>query len=386
VNSTSRNIPVKINDQTALDICAQESNERSKIALAAIAGSAGAIRAMRTILSNLPADFPVPILYLQHLNASQRSDLAVVLQYRTALSVRWARHGERCRSSVVYLCPPGCNFTVRPDGTIALTALEASRDIPRPADRFFSSVAASYGPQALVIMLSGAGSDGCEGVRAVRAEHGTVLVQDESSADVWGMPQAAVGSGCVDLVLPLRDIAPLLINLVRDGHTLGTVRQRASSLASNRMDVSANLHNALEDLLAKAITIQGADLGNIQLVDSDSGALAIAAQRGFGLDFLEYFRMVRLEDNSACARAMGNRAPVVIEDVSADPLFAAHRDIARAAQFRAVQSIPLLRRNGTLLGVLSTHYRDPRGFTCDALQSIEYARYAAHIVERLNGG
>lgn len=364
----------------------QGRDGQSQIALVAIAGSAGGGVALREILAQLPADFPAPILYLQHLSASHLSTLADVLQFRTVLQVRWAQQGDRLRAGVVYLCPAGYAFLVRPDGTLTLAPTATRREALHGADRFFASVAASYAHRAVAIVLSGAGWDGTEGVCSVHARHGTVFVQDEASAGFWGMPKAALATGCVDLVLPLQEIAPVLVNLVRDGHPLAALRTRvATCLGSNRMSVAPGLHDALEQLLAMALTMHCTDLGNIQLVDRQAGALAIVAQRGFGLDFLEYFRAVDGQDETACGRAMHAREPVLIADVAVDSCFAVHRSIAGSAGFRAVQSTPLMSRGGTLLGILSTHFRRPRRMSPGEWQRLEqHARLTADVIERLH--
>jgi len=204
-------------------------DEQSKIELVSVAGSAGGIMAMREILSQLPADFPTPILYLQHMSASGRSALAEVMQWHTALKVRWAQQGDGLRAGVVYLCPGGWSFIVRPGGTVGLAPMETRLDMLRPADRFFSSVAESYAHRAAAVVLSGAGWDGSEGVCALHSRQGTVIAQDEASSMVWGMPKAALATGCVDLVLPVQDIAPLLVNLVRDRQPLAGLRARAAA-------------------------------------------------------------------------------------------------------------------------------------------------------------
>src|SRR5262245_27905171 len=133
-----------MNHQTAQGMRNQEYSEQSGLALVSIVGSAGGSTAMREILSHLPANFPAPILYLQHLRASYFGELAEVLQDRTVLRVRWARQGDRLRAGVVYLCPAGRTFIVLPGGTIALAPAETPFDMFRSADRFFASMAASY--------------------------------------------------------------------------------------------------------------------------------------------------------------------------------------------------------------------------------------------------
>ena len=110
--------------------------------------------------------------------------------------------------------------------------------------------------------------------------------------------------------------------------------------------------------LEGALALAGADRGNLQVLDPATGSLRIAAQYGFGAEFLEYFAVVD-DTGSACGRAARDRAQTVIADVNLDARFAPHRDIAAASAFRAVQSTPLIGRTGRVLGVVSTHYPAP---------------------------
>ena len=114
----------------------------------------------------------------------------------------------------------------------------------------------------------------------------------------------------------------------------------------------------LAKILEGALDLAGASRGNVQILDPATGSLRIAAQHGFGAEFLDYFAVVD-EDRSACGRAAKERAQIVIVDVSIDASFAPHRDIAASSAFRAVQSTPLIERTGRLLGVVSTHYPHP---------------------------
>lgn len=114
----------------------------------------------------------------------------------------------------------------------------------------------------------------------------------------------------------------------------------------------------LAKALEGALELVGADRGNVQILDPATGSLTIAAQHGFDAGFLDYFAVVD-DDRSACGRAARERAQAVIVDVTIDARFAAHRDIAAASAFRAVQSTPLIERTGRLLGVVSTHHPRP---------------------------
>lgn len=160
------------------------------------------------------------------------------------------------------------------------------------------------------------------------------------------------------------------------------VTKRLHSL-SIRLGRAESLSVALEDLLNSAIASCGADFGNIQLFNPQKNVLEIIAQKGFQSEFLEYFREVLLDHGSICSLAMMSNKRVVSEDVSSDPAFAAHRDIAASAGFRAVQSTPLRTHDGKLLGMLSTHFRNPTRLTERDERSLDlYARHAADLIER----
>jgi GAF domain-containing protein len=117
-----------------------------------------------------------------------------------------------------------------------------------------------------------------------------------------------------------------------------------------------DLQSLLDLLLSRSLGVTGTVLGNVQLMDWNTGCLTIAAQRGFNDDFLNFFRTVRAEQGSACGRAIRRRSAVVVEDVLRDQEFKPYRTIALKAGFRAVQSTPLISSSGAFLGVLSTHF------------------------------
>lgn len=136
----------------------------------------------------------------------------------------------------------------------------------------------------------------------------------------------------------------------------------------------------LERALEGAISLIGADLGNIQLPAPSEGALRIATEAGFCSEFLEHFAVVD-DDSSACGRAASRHAQTVIVDVNQDAAFALHREIAAASRFRAVQSTPLLDHTGCLRGVISTHFRDPHHPSSRDLQLMQW--YAEQVGDAL---
>ncbi len=152
---------------------------------------------------------------------------------------------------------------------------------------------------------------------------------------------------------------------------------------SSRLLASKDLRAALDDVLENAILTSRADFGNVQLYNAPIGALEIVAQRGFRQDFLDYFRTVRVDEGSACAQAMQSGKRIIIEDVQLDPAYEPHRRVAGAAGYRGVQSTPLQGSNGSILGMLSTHFRQPHRPTERDQRLLDlYARHAADLIER----
>ncbi len=152
---------------------------------------------------------------------------------------------------------------------------------------------------------------------------------------------------------------------------------------STRLLAAGDLHEALDDVLQEAILTCRAKLGYVQLFNPESHALEIIAQRGFGEDFLDYFRTVRVDEGSACAQAMGSGERIIIEDVELDPSYEPHRQVAAAAGYRAVQSTPLKSREGRVIGMLSTHFSQPHRPSERDLRLLDlHARHAGDLIVR----
>jgi two-component system, chemotaxis family, protein-glutamate methylesterase/glutaminase len=184
----------------------------ASIEIVALAASAGGLRAISTVLASLRAEFPAPLVVVQHLDRSHPSLMAEILGRRTALRVKEAQHGELIRSGIAYIGPPDHHLLVEPDGTLLLTRTKLVHFVRPSADLLFESVAGSYGERAIGVVLSGTGRDGALGVKAMHETGATVISQEEASAEHAGMPHAA--SPYADLVLPLEAIAPALERLL----------------------------------------------------------------------------------------------------------------------------------------------------------------------------
>ena len=182
--------------------------------IVALAASAGGLRSLSHVLGALPADFPAALVIVQHLDPRHRSLMADILRRHTTLKVKEAEEGDVLRPGMVYTAPPNKHLLVHSDGTLALTQTELVHFVRPSADLLFESTAASYKDRVVAVVLSGSGKDGAMGVKAVKKMGGTVIIEDERSAEFPGMPTAAMHTGCVDFELPLDEIAPALIKLV----------------------------------------------------------------------------------------------------------------------------------------------------------------------------
>ncbi len=130
-------------------------------------------------------------------------------------------------------------------------------------------------------------------------------------------------------------------------------------LTTDQLRKCRNVQAILSCALDRSMDISKSDFGNVQLVNWKSGFLELNEQRGFQAEFINFFARVKLQDGTACARALHSRDAIIVEDISDDRHFAPCRDIIDRAGVRAVQSTPLISSSGALVGILSTHFARP---------------------------
>ncbi len=180
----------------------------------ALVASAGGLAAFAAVLSHLPRDFGGAVVIVQHLEPTRPSLLASILGQSSGLPIREARQGDRLCPGLALVAPPDHHLIVQSNATLALTSTARVHFTRPSADALLESLGRSLGPRSIAVILTGTGSDGAEGARLVKQAGGIVLAQDRASAQNFGMPEAAIRTGCVDAVLPLDQIAPTLIQLV----------------------------------------------------------------------------------------------------------------------------------------------------------------------------
>jgi len=183
--------------------------------IVAVAASLGGLRTLNQIFSALPADFPAAIVVVQHLHPHHRSWLAQIFSRHTALPVKQAEEADKLRPGAVYVAPPNKHLLVNGDGTLTLSDTARVHFCRPAANKLFESVATSFKQRAIAVVLTGLDSDGATGAQAIKQMGGTVIAQDEATCKAFSMPNAAIKTGSVDLVLPPHKIALALVSLVR---------------------------------------------------------------------------------------------------------------------------------------------------------------------------
>jgi two-component system, chemotaxis family, protein-glutamate methylesterase/glutaminase len=180
----------------------------------AIVASAGGVVALGTLLGALPRDLDAAVIVVLHLLPDHRSHLAAVLDRQTEMPVKEAADGDSLEQGHVYVAPPDAHLVVEGGRTLALRSGPPVRHVRPSADVLLESVAVVSKEDCLAVVLTGLGSDGSLGAIAVKAAGGTVIAQDEGTAEFFGMPAAAIEAGVVDRVLPLDEIAPAVVDFV----------------------------------------------------------------------------------------------------------------------------------------------------------------------------
>jgi two-component system, chemotaxis family, CheB/CheR fusion protein len=177
-----------------------------------VGASAGGIDALRRLVGALPREPSLALVIIQHLDPHYESQLTTILQGHSSLRVLDATHGIAVRRNHAYVIQPKTNVAIT-DGVLSVTARPDDRRPHYPIDHFLRSLADVQGSHAVGVILSGTGSDGTLGLSEIKAVGGITFAQDDHSAQHGGMPQSAVESGAVDLVLPPEAIAERLAAL-----------------------------------------------------------------------------------------------------------------------------------------------------------------------------
>lgn len=188
-------------------------NKNSEHYIVGIGTSAGGLQALETFFSNMPADSGLGFVVIQHLSPDYKSHMVQLLSKYTAMSVFEAEDGARVEPNCIYLIPPKKNMTIF-HRKLYLRDHRHEPGLNLPIDIFLRSLAEDQGEKAIAIIMSGTGSDGTRGLRAIKEAGGMVMAQDDS-AKFDGMPRSAIATQLVDYILPPQRMPSELLNFIK---------------------------------------------------------------------------------------------------------------------------------------------------------------------------
>jgi two-component system CheB/CheR fusion protein len=184
------------------------------LVVAGIGASAGGLEACKKLLASLPPNTGLAYILVQHLDPKHESMMVDLLSPHSAMPVLQVTDGMRLLPDQFYVIPPATYLSVRGE-TLHLSPPEARHGARLPFDFLLRSLASTFGRRTICVVLSGTGTDGCLGIKAVKETCGLVIAQDPLEAGFDGMPRAAIATGSVDLVLPVADIPAALLRYAR---------------------------------------------------------------------------------------------------------------------------------------------------------------------------
>lgn len=185
----------------------------NQLALVAIATSTGGPVALQRVLSQLPANFSLPLVLVQHMPAAFTPAFAERLNALCKIEVREARDGDSLQKGLALLAPGGKQLMIGKNGRVRILPGDERMSCKPSADITFGSAANVYGNKVLAIVLTGMGADGCEGAKILKQKGATIWAQDENTSVIYGMPMAVTKANLVDDVLPLDRVGKRLCEL-----------------------------------------------------------------------------------------------------------------------------------------------------------------------------
>ena len=186
--------------------------------IVAVGTSWGGLSAMGKLFSDLPADFPIPIVVVQHRGKDSDMLLSQLLQDSTELKVCEVEDKDALEAGTIHVAPANYHLMLEP-GHVSLTIEEPVRFSRPSIDVMFDSVADSYGDKAIGVVLTGANNDGARGLAHIVLRGGRALIQDPKTAEVPTMPEAAIHAVPSAEVLPLKAMARRLVQLSHEDAT-----------------------------------------------------------------------------------------------------------------------------------------------------------------------
>jgi len=189
--------PRKRNRKTQGATGTEPAGQMESIPIVGMGASAGGLEALETFFAHAPPDTGMAFVIVQHLSPTYKSAMDDLLRKRTSMKVMVTEDGMKVEPGNVYLNPPDREVAIF-NGVLHLVDPVSTRGLRLPIDYFFRSLAEDQGERAICIILSGTGTDGTAGLRAVKGVGGLIMVQDQKQAKYDGMPGSAIDTGLVD--------------------------------------------------------------------------------------------------------------------------------------------------------------------------------------------
>src|SRR4029078_8656783 len=193
------------------EIAARRSDASATFLVVGIGASAGGLEALERFFDTLPPDSGMAFIVVQHLSPDFESLMDELLARHTRVPIFKVVDGVRVEPNAIYLIPPRKEMIIS-GGKLLLTDKDPAQALSLPIDTFFRSLDQDMRERAVAIVLSGTGSDGSRGVRAIHEAGGLILVQDEATAKFDGMPRAAVDTGMVDFIVAPERMSAMLVD------------------------------------------------------------------------------------------------------------------------------------------------------------------------------
>ncbi|MDR3527930.1 MAG: chemotaxis protein CheB [Rhizomicrobium sp.] len=281
--ASSRQQPTPLRDTDAVPTaaapaeasCPERTRPAGKFLVVGIGASAGGLEACRKFVATVPADTGIAYVLVQHLDPAHGSMMVDLLSDHTKLTVCQATDGLAIEGDHLYVIPPGTYLSTA-DGKLCLSPPQANHGARLPFDFLLRSLAQDYGAHAVGVVLSGTGTDGTLGTKAVKEAGGLVIAQDPAEASYDGMPKSAIGTGLVDFVLPAARISSRIVEYAtgtpqsRPGDALplkDTVREHLSEIiellrANTNHDFTLYKHGTLERRIERRMAMAGVEAGD----------------------------------------------------------------------------------------------------------------------------
>jgi two-component system CheB/CheR fusion protein len=312
-----------------------EEPKTQGFALVGIGASAGGLAALKRFFQHVPANSGLTFVVIVHLSAEHESHLPSLLQPHVRMPVVQVTETTQIERDRVYVIPPGCNLATV-DSHLHLSALEESRRDRAPIDHFLRTLAKTFDGVSIGVILTGTGSDGTLGIKEIKQVGGLTIAQEPNEAEYDGMPQSAIATGLVDLVLPLAEIPGAILRYVRTRPSI--------SVPDDGDDVGNEERQLLHKLFTQVRGRTGRDFSRYK-----RSTIMRRIQRRMQLHQIEkledYLTYVRLQPEEA--RALADEFLVTVTNFFRDP------EVFRALETHVIPRLFDEKRAGDALRVWS---------------------------------